>query len=486
MKHFAILILALGTLLFSSACSSEKQPQPARPTWQGENARYIFFFIGDGLGMPQIQAAESYLSAVKKNPVKLICRTFPAQGITTTYARDRFITGSAAAATALACGSKTTINTIAMDEHRRKKLKTLLEYARGKGMKTGIISSVSLDHATPASFYAHVPTRDRYYEIGQQLVNSGIDFCGGGGLKGNLPRKRGKKKDLFKTARSHGYRIIKNRSDWKSVSPEQKVWAVAPQLDSDQALPYAIDRQPGQPSLAEYTAFAIDHLQNNNGFFLMVEGGKIDWACHANDAGAAIHDTIALDKAIREAAAFMEKHPQDTLIVVTGDHETGGLTLGFAGTKYRSAFRILAGQKISFQKFTDKFRKLLARKPANEINLQLFMPLIKKNFGLGHDQLMLRKFEKEQLKKALVRSLRGEKEKGDTRDYLLYGSYEPFVIAVTHLLNNRAGLSWTTYSHTGVPVITCAAGTGAALFNGAYDNTAIFHKIMAVAGFKKQ
>lgn len=203
----------------------------------------------------------------------------------------------------------------------------------------------------------------------------------------------------------------------------------------------------------------------------MVEGGKIDWACHANDAASSIKNTIAFDEAVKEGIKFYNEHPEDTIVIVTGDHETGGLTLGFAGTKYDSAFTEIENQRMSYEAFNTYVLNPFKEANGSSAKLADLMPEIEKAFGVAD----LTDYELEMLEDAFARSIGGEVEiSSDTQEYLLYGGYEPLTMTLTHILNQRAGLAWTSYSHTGVPVQTFALGAGQEMFNGYYDNTDIF------------
>ena len=329
-----LFVICLSLSLAMSATLTPAAAETAR--YRGQPAKYVFLFIGDGMGIPQRTAAEKYVDK------RLLVDTFPAQGITTTYAADRFITGSAASATALSAGQKTNIGVIAMTPDL-KPVKTVAELARDRGQRVGIVSSVSIDHATPAAFYAHVPKRSQYYDIDVALSESEFDFFGGGGIKDPADKKKASKNfkgnavDLLKQA---GYRIIDNKADFMALKPgDGKVLATNSWLQDGKALPYVMDMRPEDITLPEFTAKAIEMLDNPKGFFLMVEGGKIDWACHANDAAASIHNTLSFDRAVGKAFGFAKKHPGETLIVVTGDHECGGLTLGWAGYQVCLSFR---------------------------------------------------------------------------------------------------------------------------------------------------
>ncbi len=471
---FSLVLFTALTLMWTTANAA----QAVTPHYQGYPAKYVFFFIGDGLGFPQKTAAEQY------NGKRLAMDEFPAQGVTTTHAADRFITGSAASSTALCSGQKTNIGVIGMTPDL-KPVKTVAEMAKEQGKKVGIISSVSIDHATPAAFYAHVKSRSMYHEIDHALVNSGFDFFGGGGLKDPEGKKSDQPLgDAVAAAKKAGYKVVDDREAFMKLSKDDgKVLAWNAWLQDSQAMPYAMDQRSDDITLPEFTAKAIEMLDNDKGFFLMVEGGKIDWACHANDATASVINTLAFDDAVREAVRFYEKHPQETLIVVTGDHECGGLTIGFAGTKYDSHFNVLGGQKVSFQKFTDE---ILADYKGDFDGMK---PIITENFGLkfagdpSADNMVLEPFQIAQIEDAFNRSMGGETEKSDNAEtYLLYGGYNPLAVSLTHILNQKAGLGWTSYKHTGVPVGTSAQGVGADSFNGYYDNTDVGLKIMAVMG----
>ncbi|MBN1850634.1 MAG: alkaline phosphatase [Deltaproteobacteria bacterium] len=476
-----ILMAAFFMTAIQMPVFSEPKTYLARP------AKYVFYFIGDGMGIPQRTAAGKYRED------RLLIDSFPAQGVTTTYAANQFITDSAASATSLASGVKTNVGVVGLDPSGRP-VKTIAELSKEKGMKVGIISSVSIDHATPAAFYAHVSSRSQYYDIDVALAESGFDFFGGGGLKDPADKKKKSKNykgDALELAKRNGYRIVTQKDAFMRLTPaDGKVLAWNDWLQDSGALPYAMDTRTKDITLAEFTSKAIEMLDNPNGFFMMVEGGKIDWACHANDGTAAIHDTFAFDDAVRVAARFAEKHPYETLIVVTGDHECGGLTLGFAGTKYGSNFEILGQQIVSFTKFDQEVLGPFKNRSAGTETFENMKGIITENFGLkftsdgaGKDPMVLETHEIAQIRDAYNRSMGGEKEKStDTQTYLLYGGYEPLTITLTHILNQKAGLGWTSYSHTGVPVTTSAHGVGAEIFNGYYDNTDAALKVMSAMG----
>ena len=260
----------------------------------------------------------------------------------------------------------------------------------------------------------------------------------------------------------------------------EKAILVDENLADGDAMAYELDRTEDMWSLADYVEKGIKVLDNDNGFFMMCEGGKIDWACHANDAASSIHDTMALADAVQVAVDFAKEHADETLILVTGDHETGGLTIGFAGTDYDTYLNLLESQKISFAKFDSDY---VAKYKENKTSFDEVMADVTELFGLKTsgeegDKLVLTDYELSLLKTAYEKSI-NEKDTGmdEQQEYVLYGTYEPLTVTITHIINNKSGVSFTSYSHTGLPVAVLAQGVGSDVFNGYYDNTDIYNKL---------
>ncbi|MFA8450426.1 MAG: alkaline phosphatase [Bacteroidales bacterium] len=495
-----IFFFLFSIISFNSCQKDQKENETkTQPEVVSEKKpKYIFYFIGDGMSSPQINIAEAALAdptfcnrSLKIDLGKMSIRDLPIVGMQTTYAQDRFITGSAASATALATGVKTNVNTISMDASHTKKLETMAEMAKKKGMKVGVISSVSIDHATPACFYAHNEHRNNYQQIGQDLIASNFDYFAGGNVRHN--KYKGYSLNQFiSDAKQNGYQYIANRAEFDALDENSgKVIATIEKLKtftSDGcALPYHIDLNSIQNpndniTLAEFTQKGIDVLDNDKGFFLMVEGGKIDWACHANDVVSTVYDMIAFDNALAKALQFYAKHPDETLIVCTGDHECGGLSLGFSATKYQTCLEVLKYQKASYLTLEDKVNEW---EENGTVKFEDALIYIKETFGLGnetlHENLKLNEYDIEQLRAAFERSMTGESTHKPEEVSVIYGAYDPFTVTVTHILNNKAGISWTTYSHTGTPVPVFAKGVGAQNFCGYYDNTDIAKKIISIA-----
>ena len=218
----------------------------------------------------------------------------------------------------------------------------------------------------------------------------------------------------------------------------------------------------------------------------MCEGGKIDWACHANDAGSTVFDTLALADAVQVAVDFAEEHPDETLIIVTGDHETGGLTIGFAGTDYDTYLDCLTNQKISYAQFDEQY---VASYKENRTSFEDAMANVEELFGLklegdDDDRLVLTDYEVQRLKDAYELAISDDEIEYTEEQYVLYGTYNPFSVTITHILNNKAGIDFTSYSHTGLPVAVFADGVGCEVFNGYYDNTDIFNKLATMLDLK--
>ena len=373
-----------------------------------------------------------------------------------------------------------------MDTTKTKKFTTIAEMAKAKGKKVGVVTSVSLDHATPAGYYAKEVSRGNYYDIGIQLAKSNFDYFGGGGFVQPTGKNKDQK-DIYEVIKENGYTLALNNDDFKKLKNGEKSVAINAQLADGSSMNYEVDRKKEILSLADFTQKGIEVLDNKNGFFLTVEGGKIDWACHANDALSSILDTIAFDDSVKVAIEFMKKNPKDTLIIVTGDHETGGMSIGFAGTQYSTFFNKLKGQKISYVGFDTLLATMKKEGTLNKF--EDILPIIKENFGLTTDDsksdLFLNEYELNSLKEAfkLTAMNATERPKNDMI-YLQYGGYEPLTIELTHIINKKAGIAWTSYSHTAVPVPTYASGSGSDLFNGYYDNTDIFFKLKSIMGVK--
>ena len=493
MKKAICALLCLVLTLSMVVCGSAEA---------AEAPKYVFLFIGDGMSYPQFQAAADYLGALEDEdyekalpstkydtregavldgPVALNFMDFQVAGSAVTFDSCSFAPDSASTATSIATGKKTYSGMINVDESGAEAYETIAEKLHSqKNWKVGVISSVNLNHATPAAFYAHQASRNNYYEIGEELVASGFEYFAGGGLK----KVTGNDKDktsLYDLAEAAGYKVTFTQADAEAVTAaDEKVILIDENLADSDAMAYDMDRKENQWGLADYVAKGIEVLDNDTGFFMMCEGGKIDWACHANDAGATVTDTLAMAEAVQVAIDFAKEHPAETLILVTGDHETGGLTIGFAGTDYDTYLDTLANQNISYAQYDTQY---VSKYKENGTSFEDAMLDVEALFGLKlegaeDDRLVLTDYEAQRLRTA-YELIMSDYNPGDftQEQYVLYGGYNPFSVTVTHILNNKSGVAFTSYSHTGLPVAVFADGTGAEDFGGYYDNTEIYNKL---------
>lgn len=515
----AALVIAAGSVytgvcLTQNGTVSAAETTAASSAYKGKKPKYIFMFIGDGMSYPQIQVTQDYYSAMRDDNNNDILEAnsylnfthFEAAGSAVTYDSSSFCPDSASTATSLSTGYKTYSGTINMDETYTTSYETIAEKLKDQmGYKVGIVSSVNLNHATPAAYYAHQASRNSYYEIGLELIDSDFDYFAGGGLK-QADGKNGDRKNLYDLAKKNGYNVIMTQDEAEKLTAKDgKAIIIGETLADSDALSYANDRKTDEWALSDYVEKGIEVLDNDKGFFMMVEGGKIDWACHANDAGSTIADTVALGGAVNKAIEFYNQHPDETLIVVTGDHETGGLTIGYAGTNYDTFLTNLKNQKPSYAKFDSDY---VAKYKENNTSFEDVMKDITRLFGIkapagsaerevqkdsadkhpesnNDGTLELTEYEYQLLKDAYTATMtRTGDEELSQAEYVLYGSYEPLSVTITHLLNNKSGVNFASYAHTGLPVGVFAQGAGSELFNGYYNNTDIYNKLAELTNVK--
>ena len=448
-----------------------------------QQAKYVFYFIGDGMGVNQVNGAEMYLAEQEgRIGVKpLLFTTFPAGTMATTFSATNSVTDSSAAGTALATGEKTYNGAVSMDDDKNV-LSTVAERAKKAGRKVGIATSVSVDHATPAAFYAHQPNRSRYYEIALDLPKAGFDFYAGSGfLKPTTTADKKEAPNVFPIIEEAGYTIARGLDEYKEKAADAKKMILIQKEGAEPScLPYAIDHEEGDLTLPEITESAVTFLSKGNkkGFFLMVEGGKIDWACHSNDPVTVFEEVIDLDNAVRVAYEFYKKHPKETLIVVTADHETGGMGLGIG--KYELHLKSLLNQKQS-QDLLSKAITDLRKDKAGKASWNEIKDLLTEKMGFWKELPLT--WEQEKM-------LRDEYEQSFVKNKVvfeesLYARTEPLAAAAARkVMSQIAMVGWTSSSHTAGYVPVFAIGAGADLFTGKMDNTEIPKRIAKAAGYK--
>ena len=449
---------------------------------KAQQAKYVFYFIGDGMGLNQVNTTEMYLGEKQgRIGTEPLCfASFPVAGMATTFSASNSITDSSAGGTALATGVKTYNGAIGVDANKERVM-SVAERAKRAGKKVGVTTSVSVDHATPAAFYGHQPDRSMYYEIALQLPEAGFDFYAGSGFL--KPARTFDKKDapsIYPIIEQAGYTIARGIDEYQAKAGDADKMVLIQKDGTDaSSLPYAIDRNEGDMTLAQITESAIDFLSRDNkkGFFLMVEGGKIDWACHSNDPATMVKEVIDMDNAVRVAYEFYKKHPKETLIVITADHETGGLGLG--NSNYTLNLKSLDCQKQSVDLLSRAITDLRKAK-GNKATWEDVKALLTERMGFWGE--LTPTWEQEKM-------LRDEFESSFVRNKVvfeesLYSKTEPLAAVAKKVLSQMSKLGWTTGSHSAEYVPVFAVGAGSKLFMGKMDNTDIPKRIAKAAGYK--
>ncbi len=423
--------LVLAALLVVSLFLTSYVPSFAEPS----RVKNVILLIGDGMGTEQVNLGRIYKGD------ELYIDKFDYTGTASTYSADpenKWVTDSAAAGTALATGVKTYDGAISVDLNQEP-IETILEKAQKARKSTGIVTTTRITHATPACFASHNIDRGNETEIAEDIIEHEVDVILGGGKVNFIDKKDGgKRKDgrnLIEEAKNIGYNYVETKNDLKNIN-NGKILG----LFNESHINYKLDRDSSiEPSLEEMTNKAIDILsENNRGFFLMVEGGRIDHAAHANDPGAMANEVLDFDEAVKAAYEFAKKDKQ-TLVIVTADHETGGLSIG-ANNKYEYYPEVLKGQRKSIEYLSEI------------ITISNYKTLIKDELGIND----LTEKEESEIILAL-----GDKKKGDIFKVL------------TNIMNTRSNTGWTSTAHTGVDVPVKAYGPNAELFSKHLDNTDI-------------
>lgn len=438
MKRLAIALALTLTLAGAPLqhAVAEAPPPPARPS--------VIYFIGDGMGISQVTLGR--LAAQRRGEPYHFDR-FQVVGLAGTRSANYEVTDSAAAATALASGIKTNNQAIGVDTAGRP-VKTILEAAHEDGMSTGLVTTTRITHATPAGFVAHIDHRDKEAEIAGQLVAAAAQgypqvLIGGG--------KRLFPADHQAALQKAGYSLV--------LDPAGLAGAKGPRLAAllaDSHVPYAIERPAGHPDLAAMTAKAVEVLRAaERPFFLMVEGGRIDHACHEHDAATSIFDQLDLDRAVGWALDEAERRG-DLLVVVTADHATGAL--GISETVKLDA---LLAVKASAESLTR--RKV---DPGDADQALAWVEQVKAATGV-------------ELTPDEVRAVWAKDDRYFARTQL------------GHLVSSRYGVEFypvdvqekahkNTHGHDGAMVGVFAAGVEAERFAGVYENTEIPRRMAAL------
>ncbi len=399
----------------------------------------IIYMIGDGMGPAYTTAYRYFKDDPKTKVVDPTVFDTILRGMAHTYPDDHtYVTDSAAGATALSSGHKSYNGAIAVDTDK-KPVKTMLEVAKERGMTTALVATSQINHATPASFASHNESRRNYDEIANDYIDNKIagklpvDLMLGGGTKYYVREDR----NLVEEFKAAGYQYS---DDFAAMNDLKQVPALG--LFAEVGLPFALDENPTR--LTQMTTKALDLLdgQNDKGFFVMIEGSQIDWCGHANDIACAMGEMDDFAKSIEQAKAYVDKNP-DTLLVITADHSTGGLTLGAHG-QYKWETDVVKGVKAT----------------AGTITKDL----------LENDDLkaVWQKYSDIEFTDANSIKLNEAKKMGD----------KALLLAVKDIINHASFTGWTTGGHTAIDVQVFAYGKRAEDFYGSQNNTAIADKLI--------
>lgn len=406
------------------------------------DVKYVFVFVGDGYGENQRIITEAFIGK------KLEMNKLPVVTLTGTNNADGKTTDSAASGTALACGVKTKNGMIGITPDG-KPAESISMRLKKRGFKIAIISSSHLTDATPSTHYAHQKSRGMLDQIGEEMAKSGVDFFGGAEVKG---------KNTLKLLEENGYEVLSGTDSLAKVKKGQKTYV--------HSQPYTrwnlAEKEAGGITLADYAAKAVELLQDNPlGFFIILENGQTDYAGHSNDAGKMVREVLALDEAVKVALDFQSKHPDETLVVVTADHETGGLEIKKLDAE---KLGILNDQTLTVTDANKQIRDMINKKEKPEV----IFAALEKAVGITFTPE-----EREKIEPTVV-SLATEERKS------MYGGNVAFVMDAYKIRDRRLGFEYTTTGHSSRKVVTYVKGPGQESFSKPLENTDIPLLIRAV------
>ena len=435
--------------------------------------KYIFYFIGDGLGINHIYGTELYNAAVHpemERGGKLSFTDFPIRSYVTNHSSSSLVTDSSAAATALASGVKTVNGYMGVDADV-KPAKSLTELLSARGLYVGVATNVAVNHATPSAFFGHDQSRSSYGTLFEQLLASEVDFAAGSTI---LHKRSGLTPQQFiEKAKQAGMEVHNSPKQAKQVSGK-RVLLLSPNLE-EQALKYAVDCQADDPTIVDYTDAAIGYLEREagkRGFLLMVEAGHIDYCAHDNDAVTTFEEINDLSESVQLALDFYAKHPKQTLIIITADHETGGLSVG--SHDYVMYPQNLAYQRCSMVALTAKMRAMRER---GDLAWESMRALLSAELGLW-DQVKLSDADETLLKECFERDFVRTAEQVVS----LYNHNEKLASLAIEVLNRASQIKWISLDHTGMQVPLFVKGAGQEYFYDCFDNTDIPKAIAKAMG----
>lgn len=439
-------------------------------------AKYIFYFIGDGMGMGAVSLAQAYNRMVLGGDSLLTMMQFPVASMATTHSASSPVTDSAAAGTALSTGTKTTNGMLGVRPDTTSVV-SIAKVLHDNGFGVGLVTTVAPDDATPAAFYAHQPYRGMYYDIARDAAECGYEFIAGANLRGTKD-KDGNPNDIHNLFEQNQVSVVRGIDGLKDAQ-YRKVLLLNTDTLILNDVGYTVDGAEGVLTLPAMTQACLDHLMANSPdkFFMMVEGGTIDHAGHANDAAGSVKETLTFDQSLRIAYNFYLKHPDETLIVVTADHETGGLILAHPRLHYDIQPLYLSYPRMSKDRFNEYWQSMLRSRMV--LNWEDMKNFLTDKLGF-FTKIPVTDAEEEEFKSLFEQAVevRGtaDKKELDSKGWLLVNAVYKHISAVS-------GIGWTTGDHSGTVVPVFAIGVDSQQFAAAQDNTDIPRKIISIAGY---
>ncbi len=467
----SIISLCFGILLITDAIPTS----PKKP-------KYVFYFIGDGMSFNHILGTEQYntTQAGANETLRLNFTQFDTRNFVTNYSTSNLVTDSAAAGTALATGVKTANACIGLDAEGNE-LRTIADVASELGYKVGLVTNVGINHATPSCFYGHTADRFGFPKLVDDYIASDVAFIAGSTImdmkSGPLDPKyeRTTTAQLAERIRNAGIELCLDVE--QAAKTTGKRVALVANDKENKHVPYVIDRKGDeQHTLVNHSKAAIEYLSREaeEGFFLMIEEGKLDYAAHEQDAVATFHEVNELAAAVQLALEFAEQHPDETLIIVTSDHETGGMSLGW--DHYEIRMNMLAAQKTSALQVTKTFQRM---REEGVRDWSAYKKVFSDNFGLW-STVPVTKEEEALLKKDFYDIFL---KYGPMVDGL-YNKNEFVVFHALRILNKHASIDWTSLYHTGMYTPLFVKGVGEQAFLECRDQTEIPKTIATLMGGK--
>jgi alkaline phosphatase len=457
------IMTALAFTGLSLSCSSQTDKPNQTLTSAVTPPKNIIMIVGDGMG-PAYTTAYRYLKDDIDTPLvenTVFDRTLVGMSSTYPDLESDYVTDSAASATALSSAIKTYNGAIGVNINKEP-VESVLAYAKKIGKKTGVVVTSQINHATPASYLAHNESRNNYNEIADSYIDDGIkaDLYLGGGWQYFIRKDR----NLVEEFKQKGFHYIDDYKGLSSIPSNKPLLG----LFGKKGLPWAID-DTNKYRLSAMTKAATSHLSNDKGYFMLVEASQVDWGGHSNDINSAMAEMDDLAKTLEYLEKYVAENP-DTLVVLTADHSTGGLTVGAKGV-YEWRPNVIKHMSQS----TSAIAAVLEKEDITQKKLSEMM-----NFGVTKEEISELIAVKSKtlnditLFMSTAKTSKSKKYKPNLKKQL----YK----ALNKIIDKRTNTGWTSSGHTAIDVQVFAFGQGSELFNGYQDNTDIAKKIFKLLG----